>query len=165
MVFTARNAVGRSKSMVFTARIAHGRSNWRPGASGTIRGAPGTLRIMPRALQGRPGTSQGHSQDPPERPRGAPERPKNAPESSPDDFFERSNRMLVHRQLPGRFVDDFWSAAGCSDVAFAAQAQCFVRVERFSSERPRTTETSGNCPKMEPKRSPERAKSSPDGQA
>ena len=44
--------------------------------------------------------------------------------------------QFMSETLPGRFSDVFGSLGGGPNVDFAAPCQCFVRVERFSSQRP-----------------------------
>ena len=140
IVFTVRNALGRSKTMVFTVRIAHRTSKIAPGGP---RGDPGRFGGLRGCSRDAPGGARRALASPPERlgtppdaPRDPPERPKSEPGRPRIDFWERSFQTVARETLPGRFSDVFGSLGGGPDVDSAAPCQCFVRVERFSSKRP-----------------------------
>jgi hypothetical protein len=65
-----------------------------------------------------------------------PNRPQDALGRPRDHFFKRPFRRAFRRRLPQRFPIDFRSISGRSEARLTAQAQCFVRVGRFSSQRP-----------------------------
>ena len=131
--------------MIFTKTIKNSSPNhqkstpgrsWVPlGRPGTIRGAPGS---RPEGLRSSPGASR----DAPGASRRLPIRPRDALGRSRGHFFGRSFRRAFRRRLPERFPLEFWVVQGRSEACLTAQAQCFVRVSRFSSERPKSLKIS-----------------------
>ena len=84
------------------------------GASELARGLPRRSRSVPKA------------------PESTPRRPGEA--SGP--LFRTTFSQSVSQEAPAAISFEFWVVRGSSEACLTAQAQCFVRVGRFSSERP-----------------------------
>ena len=114
MVFTVRNALGRSKSMVFTARIAHRTSKIAPGGPrgdlgrfgglrGCSRDAPGGARRALATLPARLGT-------PPD----APGTPRSDQKASPGGPESICGSVLFGQSFARRSRNDFRTFLGPS---------------------------------------------------
>ena len=114
MVFTIRNALGRSKSMVFIARIAHRTSKIAPGGPrgdlgrfgglrGCSRDAPGGARRALATLPARPGT-------PPD----APGTPRSDQKASPGGPESICGSVLFGQSFARRSRNDFRTFLGPS---------------------------------------------------
>ena len=139
MVFTVRNALGRSKSMVFTARIAHRTPKIAPGGPraglgrfgglrGCSRDAPGGARRALATLPARLGT-------PPDAP-GTPRSDQKVSPGIPNRFLGAFFSDSRSRDAPGTIFGRFWVPRGRSGRRFCCALPVFCEGRAFFVETP-----------------------------